>query len=869
MKKTKKSNGLCLDIHSKYDTDKSISKNAGLVRLVPVAIASLSTILMFESFIYSDAPNMFVLGFLSVIFTILFASFKSDNKIFKFASAGIIVAIVLYFLINYQLVYNGFVHLINRYIFVTTNSSGIKVSNFQYEQSITLAYSVTLMLVNLGLCVSLYYSSSFIGTFVITFPFFELGAYWGLAPNYLTFFIMVILWGLSLCMSNSIQSRAKLSKGSDFTFCKKNKAFEVSSAKIKRENSSYTFNYVLTLCAITTALTVLFSVFLGDRPESINELRYNIKTAINDFSVEDLPEYIDNLAESFNYSSNKKTGATNSGKLGQSSKITFSNKKVLQVDIQSIVSDSIPNQDSPLYLKGYVASYYTGKSWEEFDEDSYIDADIFKDNDNGFNFQNYGSYAIENKYEAKTLLEQESIITIKNVNANTKYLYTPYYSNFETIDCKSYYNDLYIIPNSEEYTFKFYTGLSSDSVLKKYETTSDYNVLLFDDYKRFVRNNYRDYDFELIKSAYNEIFDEYTIGDIEYQWASFDLCEYFGIDEDDELTKAYIASNLVKKYFEENFTYSLNVGKTPSSKDFVQYFLEEQKSGSCTYFASAGVLLMRAMGYPARYVEGFIVNNSDFKSSGENSVSANVLDKNGHAWCEIFITNIGWIPVEFTIGYENGQNPASTETTTSATTTTTTSSVTTTTQTTTKPQDTSSSQSNNASLTTTKTSTQTNNSTNGNTVANYNKITEIAIRLVLKMVLLLGVLFIWKVLYSTRRKAIEERISNPNRRLAVKALYVELCKLLAFSKIPLEKNKTDIQSVESIYDGLCKMKIFVDKENLRKFVELAVEADMSQNEFSDESYLFAKEFYQSLSSMLWDKLSKFKRFMAKYIKFLY
>lgn len=52
-------------------------------------------------------------------------------------------------------------------------------------------------------------------------------------------------------------------------------------------------------------------------------------------------------------------------------------------------------------------------------------------------------------------------------------------------------------------------------------------------------------------------------------------------------------------------------GSTPVRKDFVSYFLQEQKEGYCAHFASAATLLLRSYGIPARYVEGYAVSVSD------------------------------------------------------------------------------------------------------------------------------------------------------------------------------------------------------------------------------------------------------------------
>lgn len=97
------------------------------------------------------------------------------------------------------------------------------------------------------------------------------------------------------------------------------------------------------------------------------------------------------------------------------------------------------------------------------------------------------------------------------------------------------------------------------------------------------------------------------------------------------------------------FTYNSNPGKMPESvnseKAFLDYFLLESKQGYCSYFATAFVLLARAEGLPARYVEGFCVPvNKDKFMVVKSDMS--------HAWPEVYFEGVGWIPFEPTPGYD-------------------------------------------------------------------------------------------------------------------------------------------------------------------------------------------------------------------------
>ena len=83
-------------------------------------------------------------------------------------------------------------------------------------------------------------------------------------------------------------------------------------------------------------------------------------------------------------------------------------------------------------------------------------------------------------------------------------------------------------------------------------------------------------------------------------------------------------------------------------EDFVTHFLTEGR-GYFIHFATAGTLLLRMQGIPARYVTGYVVQ-LDGRGRGQ------VLDSDAHAWVEIYLDGYGWYPVEMTPGYAGGGN---------------------------------------------------------------------------------------------------------------------------------------------------------------------------------------------------------------------
>lgn len=97
------------------------------------------------------------------------------------------------------------------------------------------------------------------------------------------------------------------------------------------------------------------------------------------------------------------------------------------------------------------------------------------------------------------------------------------------------------------------------------------------------------------------------------------------------------------------YTYSTQLGKVPAGEDAVEYFLSESHTGYCTHFATAGVMILRELGVPARYATGYWVKSNRFLWENDiDGYRASVQDDNAHAWVEIYLDGIGWVPVEMT-----------------------------------------------------------------------------------------------------------------------------------------------------------------------------------------------------------------------------
>ena len=90
-----------------------------------------------------------------------------------------------------------------------------------------------------------------------------------------------------------------------------------------------------------------------------------------------------------------------------------------------------------------------------------------------------------------------------------------------------------------------------------------------------------------------------------------------------------------------NFPYTLSVSPTPPGKDVVDYFLFDIQEGYCDYFATAMVVLARAVGLPARLVAGY-ASGTYHSEEGFFEVS----QADAHSWVEIYFSDDGWVEFE-------------------------------------------------------------------------------------------------------------------------------------------------------------------------------------------------------------------------------
>lgn len=117
----------------------------------------------------------------------------------------------------------------------------------------------------------------------------------------------------------------------------------------------------------------------------------------------------------------------------------------------------------------------------------------------------------------------------------------------------------------------------------------------------------------------------------------------------------YDRARAIERYL-RTIPYTLDVSRPPLDRDVVDFFLFDLRQGYCDYYASAMVVLARAAGVPARLAIGYASGTYNLKSK-----RFVVTEADAHSWVEVYFPNIGWVPFEPTAArppLERSQRPA-------------------------------------------------------------------------------------------------------------------------------------------------------------------------------------------------------------------
>ncbi len=404
---------------------------------------------------------------------------------------------------------------------------------------------------------------------------------------------------------------------------------------------------------IILTLFISITTFLISPPDTMDrELRNNMRS-----SADDLIEAVVN----FDFNSifpSISTSGVNGGDLDFSGDRVITNETHLVIEADYII---------PMLLKGYSGSVYTSDRWEFLTADKYDELDVILEElaEHTIIPQTFTGYFYKGVYAEFTEID----LSIENLKANSTYLYTPYTNTIDqftsnSLNSDDFIHDLYISGKNtpSKYNLSSLVYLNTD-----YHSTTAIDILPGDAIFNQVSPNYETYRDAFSVSNISYLLSKahlYPAQDALLRYEDFVYENYTQVPDGLERLKLDVQSMSindpiysVKSFLHRNAIYDYSPGSTPDGKDFIEYFIYENHRGFCTHFATSATIMFRMMGIPARYVEGYTLTASDIKQSetNPNGMSAEIPDRNAHAWVEIWLGPYGWIPVEVTPGFSGFQ----------------------------------------------------------------------------------------------------------------------------------------------------------------------------------------------------------------------
>ena len=316
--------------------------------------------------------------------------------------------------------------------------------------------------------------------------------------------------------------------------------------------------------------------------------------------------------------------------------------------------------ESELYIKAFVGDYYEDNWWLTDDSGDYenLTADLSQEEE---------AEILDYTYSLFSDFGQDYMI-IEKVASFGDFAFYPYAASVSQE--QGWVDDLYIsssdTTSSYSYSPMFYPLVEDYESLTAYarqEMASNLTLSeLEEKYSAFVYDHYTQVssaEEETLTAFASEIGDEELLAILsgeETESEDSSDSSTTGADMEDSQENATtvvdedtLSSTIsyVRALLSENCTYTLTPGSLPEGEDFVEYFLLENQEGYCMHYATAAVLLFREWGVPARYVEGYIFVPENF-SETEDGYEATAYDYQSHAWVEIYLDDVGWLPVEVT-----------------------------------------------------------------------------------------------------------------------------------------------------------------------------------------------------------------------------
>ncbi len=298
------------------------------------------------------------------------------------------------------------------------------------------------------------------------------------------------------------------------------------------------------------------------------------------------------------------------------------------------------NRQDPLYLRGYAAGEFTGSTWEIMDDSEY----------EAFSSTVSEKINPQNLYAAYYSGEQQGYaLTVRNISPNRSSLFLPsgLVTDISRLDGAWYRQDLYaetrtfwgvgeytvqayLLPALSQMGLHFADGTIPDWFQPTEETEG--TTAFLENYEAFLYEPYTALPQDTRETA-------------EAWWRQY-------VQEGENISLQE-ACTILQQVFNEDFQYRYDPPSFPQEREYLSWFLYDAQAGYCVHYATAGALLLRALGIPTRFAEGYIVTTDDYINGEKTSDGfVKITDDHAHAWVEVYDpVGRSWMPVEMTPGF--------------------------------------------------------------------------------------------------------------------------------------------------------------------------------------------------------------------------
>ena len=548
------------------------------------------------SLFFSGSAVMAVLMIATAVFSAAYALYEKRPVLSRVLITALLAAVVIYGAVCRKIITAGYKYAVNGFLAALFSkfreTPVFELPDFTYwneklytsQQCMDTALCITVVVLAF-IAARNVKRPNILLFFPATFILPEICLYFGMVPDYLPFALLIASWCASLA--------AEITGFGTFA--------DPTAAGLFTKTSAQSSAAAAAVMLISFAGAVLYSDASGfERTERMDNFRTGFVEYMKDFSFKKLAEDIRDAAVP-PLSSN----VTHDGKLGNTDKVEFSGKNMLEV--------TLPADVQTLYLKGFTGTEYAGSRWNAGPPLPELETKLSSP-------EFFGGRAIRYFSEFSDMELKNVIIRSTGMSGSVRYYPVNGAGLLETDGKRRRYGVYF--PENKDWR---------DHVIKNANTLTMTEEMESDEEKLSIY-------------AYNNCLDvpaTFTAAD-----------DFFGdFSGDTAETLDYIREEL-SRWCE----YDLEAGRKPFGSDFAQWFLTENKKGSCTHFASAAVLLCRTRGIPARYCEGFVIKAEDINSFAKRDdgyVTVSVPDNRAHAWAEIYADGYGWVSFEATPGYGN------------------------------------------------------------------------------------------------------------------------------------------------------------------------------------------------------------------------